>query len=156
MDIQVASNFERYLFYVYQTRIDKFKDFINSFESSGSAKIHLSDLPSDKDGFITSSVSDMETIKRIRLTYEKTGYVLDPHTAVASEAATKLSPALESKTIILATAHPAKFPDSIAEAGLTIEDMPEKLSSVYNDKERAIKLDADKDIIFNLISNNNF
>ena len=34
--------------------------------------------------------------------------------------------------------------------------MPEKLSSVYNDKERAIKLDADKDIIFNFISNNNF
>ena len=63
---------------------------------------------------------------------------------------------MESKTIILATAHPAKFPDSIAEAGLTIEDMPEKLSSVYNDKERAIKLDADKDIIFNFISNNNF
>ena len=82
--------------------------------------------------------------------------IRDSHTAVASEAVTKLSSVLESKTIILATAHPAKFPDSITEAGLTIEDMPERLSSVYNHKERAIKLDADKDIIFNFISNNNF
>ena len=44
MDIQVASNFERYLFYVYHSRIEKFKHFINSFESRGSAKIDLSDL----------------------------------------------------------------------------------------------------------------
>ena len=86
MDIQVASNFERYLFYVYRSRIDKFENFINSFESSGSAKIDLSDLPSNNDGFVTSSVSDMETIKRIRITYERTGYILDPHTAVGLDA----------------------------------------------------------------------
>ena len=78
----MASNFERYLFYVYHSSRDKFQQFINSFESSGAARIDLSDLPENNDGFVTSSVSDLETIKRIRYTYERTGYILDPHTAV--------------------------------------------------------------------------
>ena len=115
MDIQVASNFERYIFYVYQSRIDKFKRFINSFESSGSAKIDLSDLPSNNDGFVTSSVSDMETIKRIRLTYERTGYILDPHTAVGLDAGLRKRNN-EIPLVTLATAHPAKFPSLLEEA----------------------------------------
>ena len=48
MDIQVASNFERYLFYVYRSRRNQFNHFINSFES-GFCKIDLSDLPTMMD-----------------------------------------------------------------------------------------------------------
>ncbi len=115
MDIQVASNFERYLFYVYRSRLDKFNEFIKSFESSGSAKIDLLDLPYNNDGFVTSSVSDMETIKRIRLTYEQTGYILDPHTAVGLVAGLRKRNN-EIPLVTLATAHPAKFPSLLLKA----------------------------------------
>ncbi|MFL2504820.1 MAG: hypothetical protein ACJ0Q2_07025, partial [Candidatus Azotimanducaceae bacterium] len=142
MDIQVASNFERYLFYVYHSRIDKFKHFINSFESSGSAKIDLSDLPSNNDGFVTSSVSDMETIKRIRLTYERTGYILDPHTAVGLDAGLRKRNN-EIPLVTLATAHPAKFPslleEALPEAEVShpiiesLEGLPTRKSHIKND-----------------------
>jgi len=142
MDIQVASNFERYLFYVYRSRIDKFEHFINSFESSGSAKIDLSDLPSNNDGFVTSSVSDMETIKRIRLTYERTGYILDPHTAVGLEAGLRKRNN-EIPLVTLATAHPAKFPslleEALPEAQVShpiiesLEGLPTRKSHIKND-----------------------
>ena len=142
MDIQVASNFERYLFYVYRSRIDKFEHFINSFESSGSAKIDLSDLPSNNDGFVTSSVSDMETIKRIRLAYERTGYILDPHTAVGLEAGLRKRNN-EIPLVTLATAHPAKFPslleEALPEARVShpiiesLEGLPTRKSHIKND-----------------------
>ena len=115
MDIQVASNFERYLFYIYHLHTHKFKQFINSFELSGSARIDLSDLPHDNDGFITSSVSDIETIERIRYTYERTGYVLDPHTAVGLEAGVRKRKH-DIPLVSLATAHPAKFPSLLSKA----------------------------------------
>ncbi|MBT07772.1 MAG: threonine synthase [Pseudomonadota bacterium] len=115
MDIQVASNFERYLFYVYRSSRVKFRQFINSFESSGAARIDLSDLPDNNDGFITSSVSDLETIKRIRSTYDRTGYILDPHTAVGLDAGFRKR---KNKVplVTLATAHPAKFPSLLLKA----------------------------------------
>tara|TARA_B100001093_G_scaffold191935_1_gene184424 strand:- start:915 stop:1760 length:846 start_codon:yes stop_codon:yes gene_type:complete len=115
MDIQVASNFERYLFYLYRSRIDKFNQFINSFESRGSAKVDLSDLPANNDGFVTSSVSDIETIKRMRLTYDRTGYILDPHTAVGLDVGSRKRNH-EIPLVSLATAHPAKFPSLLSEA----------------------------------------
>ena len=115
MDIQVASNFERYLFYVYRSSRVKFRRFINSFESSGAARIDLSDLPDNNDGFITSSVSDLETIKRIRSTYDRTGYILDPHTAVGLDAGFRKRKN-KLPLVTLATAHPAKFPSLLLEA----------------------------------------
>ena len=142
MDIQVASNFERYLFYVYRSRLDKFKNFINSFESSGSAKIDLSDLPPKNDGFVTSSVSDMETMERIRLTYERTGYILDPHTAVGLDAGLRKRNN-EIPLVTLATAHPAKFPllleEALPEAQVShpiidsLEGLPTRKSHIKND-----------------------
>ena len=142
MCIRDSSNFERYLFYVYQSRIEKFKHFINSFESSGSAKIELSDLPSNNDGFITSSVSDTETIKRIRLIYEKTGYILDPHTAVGLDAGLRKRNN-KIPLVTLATAHPAKFPSLLEEALPevqvshpiieSLEGLPTRKSQMKND-----------------------
>ena len=71
-------------------------------------------LPYNNDGFITSSVSDLETIKRIRLTYEQTGYIFDPHTAVGLVAG--LGKENKLPFVTLATAHPAKFPSLLLKA----------------------------------------
>ena len=142
MDIQVASNFERYLFYVYRSQIDKFSQFIHSFESKGSAKINLSDLPENNDGFVTASVSDIETVRRIRLVHERTGYILDPHTAVGLDAGLRKGNQ-EIPLVCLATAHPAKFPSLLSEAlpGVTVshpsidllEGLPTRKETIQND-----------------------
>ena len=57
----------------------------------------------------------METIKRIRLTYDKTGYILDPHTAVGLDAGLRKRNN-KIPLVTLATAHPAKFPSLLEEA----------------------------------------
>lgn len=64
------------------------------------------------------SISDEVTLKEIRQTYHRGGYVLDPHTAVGVAAARKLSSFHDehSSFIVTSTAHPAKFPDVIQRA----------------------------------------
>lgn len=58
------------------------------------------------------SVTDQTTLASMRQVYRQTGYIADPHTAVALEAAR----ALDSPAVVLATAHPAKFADTVKTA----------------------------------------
>ncbi len=64
------------------------------------------------------SISDEETLSAIRATHEKTGRVIDPHTAVGVAAAMKLGAGAfgDSPVIIASTAHPAKFPEIVEKA----------------------------------------
>lgn len=73
------------------------------------------------------SVDDEATASRIRLTYETTGVVVCPHTAVGLEAAAREhvgGRGAGGATMVMATAHPAKFPDVMARAlpGVAVED----------------------------------
>jgi threonine synthase len=71
------------------------------------------------------SISDEETLHEIRVTYEKCGLIVDPHTAVGVAAARKR--AGSGPTIVTATAHPGKFPDVLERAlGVRIP-LPEEL-----------------------------
>ena len=82
-------------------------------------------------------------------------YLMDPHTAVASEAVDELSGRLEGRTIILSTAHPAKFPLVVEKAGLSLGDIPENLSIIFDKDERSYSFQASKELIFNFITKNN-
>lgn len=65
-----------------------------------------------------ASVSDEVTARTIARVYERTGYVLDPHTAVAYHVA-ETAPgerSAETPIVVLSTAHPAKFPDVVERA----------------------------------------
>jgi threonine synthase len=85
----------------------------------------------------------------------KSSYLMDPHTAVASEAVDRLEEKLSGKTIILSTAHPAKFPKVIQEADLTLTDIPSNLSDIFKKEEKSFNFSASKDIIFEFITSNN-
>ncbi|HET6568301.1 MAG TPA: threonine synthase [Rhodothermales bacterium] len=65
-----------------------------------------------------TSVSDAETLDAMRRVYEETGYIADPHTAVGLEAASRYESAVgrDAATIVLSTAHPAKFPEAVHKA----------------------------------------
>jgi threonine synthase len=80
---------------------------------------------------------------------------MDPHTAVAADAVKNLKNSLKGKTIILSTAHPAKFPLALKNAGLSINNIPNKLTEVLDKNEVAKKLNIKDNSIFRFIKEKN-
>lgn len=97
-----------------------------------------------KRDIVAVSVSDPETIDEIRRTYERTGYVLDPHTAVGVAAARSASGRTPSPgaTIVAATAHPGKFPEVIAQALGVTAPLPEQLAEAMQRPKQSTRLPA--------------
>ena len=108
-----------------------------------------------EDLFLSYAVDNSKTIEAIQNVYKSHNYLIDPHTAVALVSVNKLNMNKEYPTLILSTAHPAKFPNSIQEAGISIKEMPKRLSDVYDKEEISYEFLADKNAIFNFIASNN-
>ncbi len=85
------------------------------------------------------SITDPETLDSIRRVYEETGYVCDPHTAVALEAVRDLG---GGPFVVLATAHPAKFPEVTQRALGWQADVPARLDKVERGPKRVRGLAA--------------
>ncbi len=111
MDIQVASNFERYLYFLAGCDAEKVSMWMAQFRKTGTLTPGI-----QPDACLVSGRGNTEeTLNTIREFYEKYGYLLDPHTAVGVSAALRrIDDAVPM--ICLATAHPAKFPDAIIRA----------------------------------------
>ena len=107
MDIQVASNFERYLFYRLGEDPVALRAFMRQFAETGAASV----AGGAGDDFVATSVNVAETAATISKVYAESGYVVDPHTAVGIAAARRLP--FAGPTVCLATAHPAKFPEAV-------------------------------------------
>ena len=105
--------------------------------------------------FMSYSINDASTFESMKFYNNDYGYVMDPHTAVAAKAVSSLKDKLKNKTIILSTAHPAKFPNALKKAGINSDNIPANLAEVISKKEVAIKLSASEDSIFNYIKENN-
>jgi len=88
------------------------------------------------------AVTDSETERRIADVFARTGYVLDPHTAVAYEAAARgPAPSAEEPSVILATAHPAKFPDIVERATGEEVALPAGLAAALTRPETLVPLE---------------
>ena len=113
MDIQVASNFERYLYYRVEENPERLRAAMETFARQGRLDL---DGAQEADPLIVGGRGDTEaTLATIREYAARYRYTLDPHTAVGVHAASAhLDPA--EPMICLATAHPAKFPDAIRRA----------------------------------------
>jgi threonine synthase len=115
MDIQVASNFERYLYYKVGQDAEKLTALMNGFKENGSLSVELNGNGVVDDLFVAGrgdTAATMATIKKYRDQYS---YVLDPHTAVGVYVAEQFK-SETAPTICLATAHPAKFTQAIIDA----------------------------------------
>lgn len=113
MDIQVASNFERYLFYRTGEDGSRVAALMREFADRKSLTLPLPPAGDRDEIFAAGTGNTGATLTTIRETYRHTGYLMDPHTAVgAYVGARHISP--ESPVIVLATAHPAKFSGTIA------------------------------------------
>ncbi|MDK2856931.1 MAG: threonine synthase [Verrucomicrobiota bacterium] len=115
MDIQVASNFERYLYYHTGQNSGKLRELMDGFAKNRSLSVELNTNGAVDDLFAAGEGNTEQTLATIKKNHAQTGYVLDPHTAVGVAVAERFqTPGIP--TICLATAHPAKFPDAIRRA----------------------------------------
>jgi threonine synthase len=116
MDIQVASNFERYLYYRLGGDPHRLKALMDCFAKGNS--IEVPEGPSlgvDGCSIAAGSADTAATLETICALYRKHGVLIDPHTAVGVRVGMR-NRAGDDPLICLATAHPAKFPAAIREA----------------------------------------
>ena len=136
MDIMVSSNFERMLFDLYDRDGGAIRQLMEDFKS-GSMTLKESALSKARDLFTSYGVSDEVTVNVIRDVFEHTEYLLDPHTAIGVEAARKTRRRQDIPMICLATAHPAKFPDSVRKAGQAEDpQLPHHMLDLFEREER--------------------
>lgn len=143
MDIQISSNFERILFEVYDrdgAALSKLMTQLREHQGFVLKALHLNRL---RRLFVAASADDAETKATIAALYESTGYLLDPHTAVGVKAAQECFSDSDHPVVVLATAHPSKFPDAVEKACGVYPELPEHLKPILKAKERFDSLPAD-------------
>ncbi len=135
MDILVSSNFERYLFDLFGRDSDALSEFMSRF---GKDTLSVDDQQfSDVQAcFDSASVDDDQTCALIAEVKRDVGKLLDPHTAVGVKAARDCNKNPDIPMITLATAHPAKFGDAIAAAGLDAPQLPAHLQDLFEREEQ--------------------
>ena len=146
MDIQVSSNFERLLFEVYHHDADALRALMQEFAKKGSFELPDGALKAMRQTFAAGRADEAETVAAIRAVYQETGRLIDPHTAVAVAVSRKRKNKWGA-SVILATAHPAKFPEVVAKATGKHPALPERLADLAARKERVTQLPADRDAV---------
>jgi threonine synthase len=133
MDIQVASNFERLIYDLNDKDANLTSEIMKTIKKDKSYIINEITLKKINSDFLSASSSEDEVIKTISDVYKKNKLILDPHTAIGFAAFDKVS--LKGNNIVLATAHPSKFPDAINKALDMNAELPKELQYVLSEKE---------------------
>ena len=142
MDIQVASNFERYLYHKVGGDPERLKSLMEQFAETGSLQIEC-DSPGVVDPvFAAGSANTDEIIAAIGGCYESYEYLIDPHTACGYSV---VRPDASVPTLCVSTAHPAKFPHAIQQATGrdlarhpaidALSDLPTRCEALPNDPQ---------------------
>ncbi|PIE56248.1 MAG: threonine synthase [Desulfobulbus propionicus] len=149
MDIQVASNFERYLYYLEEESGARVCADMEQFAATGTLDLSRFREQVSRD-FLSFSVSEQETLETIAAFYEDHDYLLDPHTAVGVCAAQRAqSP---RPVVCLATAHPAKFAAAIREATGDNPPLPPSLAELTGKATRCQVMAADSALVRDFIA----
>jgi threonine synthase len=136
MDIQVSSNFERYMFEAGGRDPAWVRGRMGALAQSGRFDLAGRALAAMKREFDAASASMQEVTDCIRRVREESGYLLDPHTACGVVAAEKTLSSEDAPHVVLATAHPAKFPDAVEGITGTRPELPARLSGMLTAPER--------------------
>ena len=145
MDIQVASNFERYLYYLRGENAGQVVRDMEVFGATGSLDLSARGERVAAD-FASRAVSEEETLATIREFYTEHDYLLDPHTAVGVCAGKEFRDE-KRPMVCLATAHPAKFGEAVTRAIGQPPELPPSLAALHEKDSRCEVLDADAEQI---------
>jgi threonine synthase len=147
MDIQVSSNLERLLFELHEHSGAAVGGMIERFRTDGHVELAPRQRQRLRRHWVGARVDDDETIATIRRVHDEHGMIIDPHTAVAVAAAARCGAPADDPMVILATAHPAKFPDAVERAIGVRPALPEHLSDLLDREERCVTLPNDADVV---------
>lgn len=142
MDIQISSNFERYLYYLFNQDAARLKQMMLDFKSTG--KLHVSEELRQRAllDFDSASASNAQVADAIKSYCDEHDYMLCPHTACGAVAAEQVRDKLQWQStpkhvaVVLATAHPGKFPDAVTPAAGKPPSMPPALAAAQTAETR--------------------
>jgi threonine synthase len=148
MDIQVASNFERLYFEGVERNGLETARAMQAFASTGAIDIPPRARAMIGEVFTGVGISEDDTSRAILATYNQTGVLIDPHTAVGVAAAqrTRLR-ASATPMVVLSTAHPAKFPQAVSAAAGATPELPPVARGLAAKAERIDRLPADAEAV---------
>ncbi|MDP4023396.1 threonine synthase [Methylobacterium sp. NEAU 140] len=153
MDIQISSNFERLLFEALGRDASGLSRLMAGLKQSGGFRLDPAVLAGVRAEFDAHAVPESAVMEEIALTQAATGVTLDPHSAIGVRAGRRLlarDPA--TPVVALATAHPAKFPDAVAQAtGGLRPALPPHLADLMDRPERLTRLPNDQAAVERLI-----
>lgn len=136
MDIQISSNFERYLFEVSGRDAAKISQTMEAFKQNGSFAADSALFEAVKQQFSAHRLDDEQTQAEILHWYQKTGEVIDPHSIIGVAAARAKAHDPAIPVVCMGTADPAKFADAVEPVIGAKVPFPERLAKVLDAKER--------------------
>ena len=144
MDIQLASNLERYLYYLFNENPARVREAFAELQQTGRIVFSAQEMERVQSEFLTCAVDEKMTLETIASFHKETGYLLDPHTAVGVRGA------LErvkdgSQVVCLATAHPAKFGEAVQQATGFPAPLPPALAALEGLETRLEVMEADRE-----------
>jgi threonine synthase len=143
MDIQIASNFERLIYDLNDCDDNETSTIMHGIKKKGKYIISKDKMEKINKDFLSASMSEEEILDTIKEVHIKYNIILDPHSAIGFGSLNKVN--LEGNNIVLATAHPCKFPEAIEKSIGIKPDLPDELKYVMDEKENY-------DIILNNLS----
>ncbi|MGQ0741760.1 MAG: threonine synthase [Alphaproteobacteria bacterium] len=151
MDIHVPGNFERALFEASGRDAAWLAEAMQKFSVARKVQIPPIVLDRLRGRYAAASVDDCETSTAMARVYRQAGALVDPHTAVGLAVADRLAP-VSHPVVVLATAHPAKFPDAVERATGVRPPAPPQLEGLLEAEERYDIVPSDLEALKTYIS----
>ena len=151
MDIGISSNFERLLFELSGRDGKKVSEIMAGFGKTGSYAVDDEFMKNVSARFDGARFDDSATKEIIRDVYGSNKILLDPHSAIGLGAARAKRNQSGAPMIVLATAHPAKFPDAVMDASGKRPELPGHLADLLERPERSETLENSVSVVGNYI-----
>ena len=135
MDIQVSSNFERLLFDMLGRDGGRVREAMAAFRDNGAMTVDRQRVAETCELFDAGTLDDEGTLAVIAETHRETGLLIDPHSAVGIHVGRAVRRDGSAPLVALATAHPAKFPDAVADATGIRPELPPPLADLFERDE---------------------
>jgi threonine synthase len=143
MDIQIASNFERYLYYFSGEDANAVAARMEKFKAEGQLTFTEKELARIQQDLTAYSVGNDQCLETIQTYQERYGYLLDPHSACGIAAYEGAGNKENGSFISLATAHPAKFDEAIRLLGIE-QKFPERIQELFDKPQHQVVVDNAK------------
>ena len=152
MDIQISSNFERFLFELLDHDADQINHLMGAFAERGEFSVSSQKLSEARQVFSAHRLDDQDTQRLMAELYRQTGEVVDPHSIIGVAAAQRHAEA-GVPTIVLGTAHPAKFGLAVEQAVGFEASLPAQTQHILSAPERCVRVDNNLAKIQHIIDN---